>query len=247
MENLHTKIVGDLAKIKLKSILKNKDFFYKDYIKSKNILDIGCADMIETISDYDNFVVSNDFLHKRLVDIAGNVLGVDINETAINILKKHGYNILKLNLLNNEEIKKISNIYFDTVILHHVIEHIPNYYAFLEKVVKDIQFDSIIFGLPNSQSLSQIGATIFLRTETVSNDHYHSFTPITAHKLISSFGLEIIELSVEKLPFKLQFGKKFKILGLIKNLFTIFYPYGDIVIIARKIRRSDNSETLSNV
>lgn len=119
-------VIGENSILKFKVNLSDYTLIFNKYIEGKYVLDIGCVDMIDSIDNYHKFIKSEDFLHAIIANKAHKVLGVDINEVGVKILNENGFNILVLNLMNDQDINLISHISFDTIILHHVIEHLPN-------------------------------------------------------------------------------------------------------------------------
>jgi len=91
------------------------------YAYGKRILDLGCVGEGPSPS----------WLHFSLVQWGKEVLGVDIDKTKINRLRKLGYNVI----CGNAERIKI-NKKFDVVIAGELIEHLSNPGLFLENIKK---------------------------------------------------------------------------------------------------------------
>lgn len=227
-------IKGRRAVIKLKPLLINISSFTEDFLENKDVLDIGCVDMFSAIKDYESYIRTDKFLHKRIKNISKSVIGVDINQDGINVLQNNGYNVIRCNLMN-DDIILLKDYKFDVVVLSHVLEHIDNIYAFLERITKHLSFHYVLIGLPNSYSLTSLLSVLILNQETVSNDHFYGFTPITGIKFVESAGLHVEKVYISKQNFSLKLGKKFKILGLLRNLIVPLFPYGDILIVAKKL------------
>jgi len=107
--------------------------------KNSTILDFGCG--------YGQIVSAIHALGYN------NVIGADIEQDAIDFLKKQGYkveNVSDLDLF----VKKRAN-FFDMIIMSHVLEHLPKDYIipFLEKIKLLLKKEGILFVMvPNAQS-----------------------------------------------------------------------------------------------
>lgn len=101
---------------------------------SKKILDVGCG--------HGN--LGNDLLEKQEAEI----WGIEINEAVADIAAEKYYKVLVGNSEN--EIDKIPNEYFDTIILADVIEHTVDPWTLVKKSVSKLtEKGEIILSVPN--------------------------------------------------------------------------------------------------
>lgn len=112
--------------------------FALQYVRGKNVLDIGCG------SGYGADVIASK---------ASAVTGIDIDEEAIDYAIKHYKkknieffvgNAINLNFLKDQE--------FDVIVSFEVIEHIPDYFQYLNEVRRLLKDDGIfIISTPNKK------------------------------------------------------------------------------------------------
>jgi len=158
------------------------------------------------------------------------VVGVDINQEALNIAKDR--NIDTVILLDAErENLPFKEKEFDYIILADVLEHLYDPWDFLKKICKHLKDDGyILMSIPNIRYYIIIWDLIvhnewrYEQAGILDNTHLRFFTMKGIKRL-----LEYADLRIVKLDYVRNYGKKFKILnfilfGLIKD-FSIFQYY----------------------
>ncbi len=104
--------------------------FIKPYVKDKEVLDIGPAELVGTI----NKGKSERWLHKKIANEAKCVLGLEKNNEQVEALRKLGFNIVEGDAETFELDRK-----FDVIFAGELIEHLSNPGIFLERVKKHLK------------------------------------------------------------------------------------------------------------
>jgi len=120
----------------MKSLLiKDKWEVIEPIIKGKSVLDVGCCDEAGTKEDK-----RGRFLHHRILQEAGEVIGVDINQKQIEALRRLGYvdiipgNVETINL----------NRQFEVIFAGELIEHLSNPGLFLDNMRKHLDSSGLL-------------------------------------------------------------------------------------------------------
>lgn len=157
-----------------------------NYITGKSVLHVGCSDYPITKER----LISNNLLHKKLAAHACNVVGIDISEQGIEILKDNGF--LNVHIMDAEKINFPDK--FDIVLAGDVIEHINNPGLFVDKSRDLINTGGeIIVCVPSALTFNNYKAW-FLGYEQVHCDHNYYFSPKTLANLFSRFDFIPVKL-----------------------------------------------------
>ncbi len=97
--------------------------FIEPYVVDKTVLDVGPAELVGTV----NRTKDQRWLHKRISAVAAKVVGLEINEEQVKILRDMGYDIRWSNAEDFDLGEK-----FDVVVAGELIEHLSNPGNFLE-------------------------------------------------------------------------------------------------------------------
>jgi len=130
-----------------------------------------------------------------LAELAGKLpptlhyLGVDISNEAINMAKKKETQTLKFELKDITE--KSDNRHFDLLLVIDVIEHIPNYFYFLER----IQPKSIytVFHIPLDIYTWSLFREKMLIESKDRVGHIHNFTEDFIISILTDYGFKVID------------------------------------------------------
>lgn len=159
-------------------------------IKNKNVIHVGCCDHLEVIKKK---VENNTWLHKLMNEQCKNVIGIDINEQAIDYIKKEGYadNVILNNIITDKPIKLDKT--YDYMVLGEIIEHVDNPVAFLEQVREKYvnKVDKLIVTAPNLLKYCAKGK---IKSEDINSDHRYYFSPYTLAKILTCAGFEPVEV-----------------------------------------------------
>ncbi|MDP1695952.1 MAG: methyltransferase domain-containing protein [archaeon] len=154
--------------------------------RNKSVLDLG-------IVDHDvKYEQKKDWLHRKLKNVAKDILGLDLNEEAIKILKNKGYNVVSANAENFNLKNK-----FEVIVAGDLIEHLNNVGMFLNSVKKHMNKDSIFIAtVPNCLSISNWLELIFFgRIKYINDEHTIWYDANTIKRVFENHGFIIKELS----------------------------------------------------
>jgi len=173
----------------LKVYEKNNDFsfvtdrnnYLENCIKGKTVLHIGCSDYPIT----EERIQSHNLLHEKLQNSAKEILGIDLSDEGINIMKKYGYsNVIKMDAENIQLENKYS-----TILAGDVLEHTNNPGKLLESASRVLDTNGeIIIGVPSALTINNYKAW-FRGWEQVHCDHTCYFSPKTLSALCERYGL----------------------------------------------------------
>jgi len=133
----------------------------RKYVKNKDVLDVGCvAHSIE-------FSEKDDWLHGLLCENAKSVIGVDILEDEVRMLKEKGYNVI----CGNAETVKIDRT-FDVVVLGDVLEQVSNQGLLLDNMYNYLRKNGhLIITTPNVFGWWNLKDMLFKRDFRLAIEH----------------------------------------------------------------------------
>ena len=231
-ENLERqKIVGE-AFISRKSFFLipdvNAAFYTVRSISPPNHLNKLYSNMSDNVysGDSETDYMTKDMYVERIVDALACKTDVSIleigadNGTIIKKLKKFTnishYTAIEPNEKMHQKLSKVSNnVYsdlselpegetFDLVIGIHVFDHIPEISEYIEKLVKRIKKDGLIFGVVHDES-SILAKLLTNRWPAYCLQHPHLFNPETIEKILNNRDLNQIEIYKTVNSFKLGY------------------------------------------
>ena len=162
-----------------------------DLTKEKTVLHIGCCDHINLI---DSKIANNNWLHGELLKVCEKVIGIDIDEEAVNYIKQKGINDVYYNNVLTDDPIEISEKY-DYILLAEIIEHLDNPQEFLitlKSKYKNLA-NKLIITAPNAFSAINFKNSKLLK-ECINSDHRFWFTPYTISKILVKSGIKPVEI-----------------------------------------------------
>lgn len=147
---------------KQKKIVTTRWEVIENYVKGKDILDVGCAELIGTTTDEKK---KSRWIHDKIAKVAKNLIGIDINDKQVILLKEMGYNIIVGDVTTIDLKQK-----FDVVFTHTVLEHIFNIFIAIKNLCM-LSRDVIITVIPFIQPVH------ICNSKTNSCFDYWRFTP----------------------------------------------------------------------
>ena len=175
-----------------------------------------------------------EWLHGQLTAVAESVLGVDIDDAAVNETRKiTGLpNIIAGDITSTKAIDAIAERYFDIALFGEVVEHIGDPVRFLKQFLSTYERNvrDVIITVPNAFRAGNI-KSIFANREVINSDHRFFFTPYTICKVACDAG--IAPSSIQMASFSRQ--------GPMKKLITSRWPLlaENIVLMGKPAHRSN--------
>lgn len=208
----------------------------KEYIKNKEVLDIGCVDSIDP-SLIEKYL--DGWFHHNISKHAKRVVGIDINNEGVKELQRLGYDA---RYADAEDFNL--NEKFDVIVAGEIIEHLTNLNGFFNSVKKHLREEGIlIITTPNSFYFKGILFLLLRGRPSVNPEHVTRFDEVVIRQLLERFNFEVLEViyTAEKGYLKSN------IKGLVLDWFEKVIPfkkirYGNIIVIAKN--SSDGSHKI---
>lgn len=154
------------------------------YVKNRNVLDIGCCGEGEMAYLKDNW------LHGHIDSVASQCTGLDLNEKAINHLASLGYDVIA----GNAQKFNLTTL-FDVVVAADILEHLEDMKGFFISVSRVLSEDGyLIITTPNPWFLLRFISCIVKGYTYVNPDHVTWFCVSTVRELLSRYGYTIEKL-----------------------------------------------------
>lgn len=159
-----------LETISSKREWKTKKQYFLQLAENKELLDVGVVGQREDLA-------STQWLHHSLMQVASTVMGVDINQTGIQYLNEHGYNVKHINDLNND--------LFEVITIGDVIEHVDNVREFIEFYANHLKVGGILaITTPNPHSIENLMEIIINKSPSINQEHTNFLDPINLFEQI---------------------------------------------------------------
>ncbi len=182
-EFLSEKSVTNIGEVKLKlkesdlAIKKSTISFLEEYLKKEsNVLDIGCG-----------FGTFLDIIKKKT---GANVFGIELGNLDVAAAKEfYGLGVFHGSL---EEFAKNSENWnkFDVIVMHHVLEHLPEPANSLEQIKKLLRPDGILYiGVPNVMNIKKRPEIFFQRA------HPFSYSPYSLKLILEKVGFGTVKFN----------------------------------------------------
>lgn len=181
----------DVEKKRLENIYPQKIELIKKYFDQKDIhiLDIGAG-----IGGFVSVAKKNGY----------NITGIEFEQEQV-ALAKHHFNVDLLNT-KYEDFVKTSNIKFDVIHLHHVLEHVQSPKTVINLIKSQLKDEGLlIFEVPNQFFVFpqfiwfKLGLIHYLKPYHPYH-HLYFFSPKTIKILLRIAGLKILELNIKVKP-----------------------------------------------
>lgn len=155
------------------------------FAKGKKVLDIGCVGM----GKEDTYGGKN-WIHGKMVKVAKKVVGIDIQKSEIEKLRKMGFDIRFQNAEEPFDLKEK----FDVVMAEEVIEHLSDLKTFFANVRKHLKDDGLlIITTPNPQAFEFFLQKLLFGKTLINPYHTHWQNEITLKYLLESNGFNLID------------------------------------------------------
>ncbi|WP_257293428.1 bifunctional 2-polyprenyl-6-hydroxyphenol methylase/3-demethylubiquinol 3-O-methyltransferase UbiG [Endozoicomonas sp. YOMI1] len=173
-----------LAKLSTKiHRLSNALEYIENLSSGRSVLNVGAAGGVS------GYLPANkeNWLHERLKNCAGGVLGIDIDEAAINYAKKNGYDINYANCETMNLDKK-----FDVIILSDVIEHMNAPVIAVENLFHHLNDEGfLVITTPNATAGNIIIRSILNKKINILADHVSVYYPENFQNIAERLNVQI--------------------------------------------------------
>lgn len=167
--------------------------FLEELVKDKYVIHLGFADHIPLL---ESKLQKNEWLHARLVASSKVCIGIDIDQEAVEEIKRKTsfQEVYALDITKDTFPEGYGSTRWDMMILGEILEHIDNPVYFLAKIKERFSgnLSEVVVTVPNAFSLQNIKG-IFKGKEIINTDHRYWFTPFTLAKVGVMAGLKPIE------------------------------------------------------
>lgn len=192
---------------KVNKVIEKKEYL-KGLITGKRIIDLGFADHYPLI---DERLKNNAWVHADFRNWSSDILGVDIDKTAIDYIKdKFNYtDIYYHDITSSNLLQPILDKQWDYLIMSEVLEHIPDPSLFLKKIKANYgnNISKLIITVPNAYGAITL-RSVLKNVERINSDHKFWFTPYTLAKVVVSAGLQVEEFCLCNSYYKLNFWER---------------------------------------
>ena len=156
--------------------------FVSDYVRGKDVLDVGCVDHIAT------FEATDSWLHKHIVRSANRAVGLDLLESEAAKLREKGYDIRC-----GDACSVSLDQTFDVVVAGEIIEHVDNPAAFVSNMARHLNDNGrLVITTPYAFFAWHFLESIFSSGERRWNpEHVSWYCPFTLENLLRRSNLQI--------------------------------------------------------
>jgi SAM-dependent methyltransferase len=157
----------------------------REFCLGKVVLDLGCVDHnIEHAS-------SDLWLHKAVVKVAREALGVDYLASEVEMLRQRGYQVITGDVTKPLAIDRK----FDVIVVGHLIEHLSSFEGLMSNLRRLLTPDGVaLICTPNPFFREQYFYSALKNDIIVNPEHTCWIDPVTLDQLSRRFGLETTEV-----------------------------------------------------
>jgi len=162
---------------------KSRIEIVREFCSGKSVLDMGCV-------NHDIESSSNElWLHKNVVEVARETLGVDYLAQEVKQLRERGYNVM----FGDVTIPLAIDQTFDVIIVGHLIEHLSGFEGLMNNLRRLLNPDGVVLiCTPNPFFREQYFYSALKNDILVNQEHTCWIDPVTLDQLSRRFGLETV-------------------------------------------------------
>jgi SAM-dependent methyltransferase len=173
-----------ILRANLKNLKSRREIVAK-FCRNKVVLDIGCVH--HDIENADN----NTWLHKTVVEVASDALGVDYLEEEVAALTQRGYKMVAGDVNKPLAIDRK----FDVIVVGNLIEHLSNFEGLLNNIRHLLKPDGVVLiSTANPFFREQYFYSALKNDIIVNPEHTCWIDPVTLDQLCRRFGLETVDV-----------------------------------------------------
>ncbi|MFC1545938.1 methyltransferase domain-containing protein [Pseudomonadota bacterium] len=157
----------------------------REFCRDKVVLDIGCVHHDIDNADHETW------LHKTVVEVAADTLGVDYLEEEVAALVLRGYKMMVGDLNKKLEIDRK----FDVIVVGNLIEHLSNFEGLLNNLRRLLKPDGVVLiSTANPFYREQYFYSALKNDIIVNPEHTCWIDPVTLDQLCGRFEFETVEV-----------------------------------------------------
>ena len=157
----------------------------EEFCRGKVVLDIGCVHHDVENADKDSW------LHKAIVSVAAETLGVDYLEDEVAVLMRRGYKMVAGDVNKPLAIDR----QFDVIVVGNLIEHLSSFEGLLENLRRLLKPDGVVLVSTANPFFREQYFYSALKNDIIVNpEHTCWIDPVTLDQLCRRFGLKTVEI-----------------------------------------------------
>ncbi|MBZ0280224.1 MAG: class I SAM-dependent methyltransferase [Anaerolineae bacterium] len=175
-------------------LFNGRQDFVLERCKGKRVLHIGCVDAGVLEQRYK----AGQLMHQRMVEIADEVWGVDVDRDGLEFLRSKGFDkLLFQDAATIGDAPELQDQNFDLVVASELVEHLSNPGLFLDSVQKLLGDGKIelIISVPNAFRVDTL-LYLFSGVEYVHPDHNYWFSYHTITTLLKKHNYKIEQVAM---------------------------------------------------
>lgn len=178
-------------------VLVDREVYILQNCSGKRVLHIGCINY----ASFENWVESRGSLHKRIEQVATELVGIDNAAEAVELARSR-YGMRNIHVADAQHLETLKKGTFDVVVAGEVLEHLPSPGSFLNSVHTVLKQDgSLIVTTTNAFCLRRFLGIPFGK-ESVHVDHLAYFSHRTLQRLAEVCGYSVVEQCAYRIPNK---------------------------------------------
>lgn len=170
-----------------------RDDWLVESCRGKRVLHVGCTDYPITTYKIEN----NKLLHARLVQVATEVIGLDIDKEGIETLSSlmPDQKFLVHSAEELDQCEALAGQTFDVIVAADVIEHVSNIGLFLAGIRNKLNpGGQLLITTPQAFAIKRMMAMILMGYEYVHPDHIAYFSVSTLSRILSRYDLKVEQI-----------------------------------------------------
>jgi hypothetical protein len=165
--------------------LTPKDDLLTGLARDRKVLDLGCIDHSAETA----LALGDAWLHSRLREVAGELVGVDLLVDDAAVLNKRGYDIRIADVEHLDLGER-----FDLVVAGDLIEHLSNPGLFLSSVAAHLDRESaVVLTTPNPFNVEQFAQALFRNQIMANTEHTMWLDPRVMHERGARSPFDIVD------------------------------------------------------
>lgn len=156
--------------------------YFRDSAAGRDVLHIGCCEHAE------KYMAIEGWKHRAMSDTARTLLGVDINEPAVQAMRRLGYEVVLADATSDVDVGKR----FDRIIIGDVIEHVGNLDGLMRFASRHLAPNGeLVVSTPNPFFVRHVARAWFARPMIANFEHVSWVTESNIIELVRRAGMSL--------------------------------------------------------